>query len=119
MGIDMWSDDHATDLSPLTAGCDCYTCRKHHRAYIHHLLMAKEMLAWTLLQVHNHATMDRFFEGVRRSIETGGLDRDVGVFEEVYMSELPLGGKERRSGRGPRYVHRAGSMIWGEQGMLG
>ena len=99
MGLDLWSDEYATDLSPLTAKCDCYICRKNHRAYIHHLLVAKEMLAWTLLQIHNYATMDRFFEGVRRSIERGEFEGDVGVFEDVYVGEL-LGGKER--GRGPR-----------------
>jgi len=103
MGLDMWTDEHVTELSPLAAGCGCYTCRKHHRAYIHHLLVAKEMLAWTLLQVHNLAVMDRFFEGIRGSIEGGGFEGDVTVFEEVYVGELSLRGKEM--GRGPRYVH--------------
>jgi len=81
--------------------------------------MATEMLAWTLLQIHNYATMDRFFAGIRRSIEGGEFESDVGVFGDVYMSELPLGGKERRSGRGPRYVYRADGVIWDEQGMIG
>jgi queuine tRNA-ribosyltransferase subunit QTRTD1 len=49
LGVDLWSTDYITDLSPLSAGCKCYTCKRHHRAYIHHLLQAKEMLAWTLL----------------------------------------------------------------------
>jgi queuine tRNA-ribosyltransferase subunit QTRTD1 len=49
VGVDLWSTDYVTDLSPLSAGCACYTCKRHHRAYIHHLLQAKEMLAWTLL----------------------------------------------------------------------
>ena len=101
MGIDMWSEEYATNLSPLTADCDCYTCRKHHRAYIHHLLVAKEMLGWTLLQIHNYAIIDRFFEGVRRSIERGEFERDVGVFGEVYVSKLPKGVGEGE-GRRPR-----------------
>jgi queuine tRNA-ribosyltransferase accessory subunit len=49
LGVDLWSTDYITDLSPLSAGCKCYTCNRHHRAYVHHLLQAKEMLAWTLL----------------------------------------------------------------------
>jgi len=49
LGVDLWSTDYITDLSPPSAGCKCYTCQRHHRAYIHHLLQAKEMLAWTLL----------------------------------------------------------------------
>jgi queuine tRNA-ribosyltransferase accessory subunit len=49
LGVDLWSTDYVTDLSPLSAGCKCYACNRHHRAYVHHLLQAKEMLAWTLL----------------------------------------------------------------------
>lgn len=39
------------DESPLVDGCKCYTCRKHSRAYIHHLLNTHEMLAQTLLDM--------------------------------------------------------------------
>jgi queuine tRNA-ribosyltransferase subunit QTRTD1 len=49
LGVDLWSTDYVADLSPLAAGCTCYACKRHHRAYIHHLLQVKEMLAWTLL----------------------------------------------------------------------
>jgi len=106
MGIDVWSDEHATDLSPLTADCDCYTCEKHHRAYIHHLLVAKEMLAWTLLQVHNYTMINRFFTGIRRSIKKGEFERDVGLFEDIYEAAMPKGG-----GKGPRYVHTLGPRV--------
>ena len=50
LGVDMWSALHATDLSPLARGCQCYACTNHHRAYVQHLLMAKEMLGWVLLR---------------------------------------------------------------------
>lgn len=64
-GLDMWSAEHASDLRPLSFGlgggeeggegqgrkCECYACRRHHRAYIQHLLQAKEMTAWVLLQM--------------------------------------------------------------------
>jgi hypothetical protein len=39
------------DESPLVDGCKCYTCRKHSRAYIYHLLNTHEMLAQTLLDM--------------------------------------------------------------------
>lgn len=51
MGWDLWETKYATDVSPLVEGCECYTCRKHHKAYIQHLLNAKEMTAWVLLQM--------------------------------------------------------------------
>lgn len=52
LGFDLWDNlRYATDLGPLMAGCGCYACRKHHRAFVAHLLQAKEMTAWVLLQM--------------------------------------------------------------------
>ena len=99
LGLDMWSSAYATDLSPLREGCECYACRKHHRAYFNHLLSAKEMTAWTLLQIHNHHVLDQFFAGVRESIQRGTFDQDVKVFNRTYISTLP-----KQTGQGPRYI---------------
>lgn len=100
MGIDMWTADHATDLSSLTPGCRCYACEKHHRAYIQHLLSAKEMLAWVLLQIHNLQVMDDFFAAIRESIQQDMLDEDIKAFQESYEGELPT-----KTGQGPRYAN--------------
>ena len=97
LGIDMWSPAHATDLSPLQPGCNCYACISHHRAFVRHLLSAKEMLGWVLLQIHNHTVMDAFFAGIRKSILNGTFSEDAILFERVYESELPGG-----TGIGPR-----------------
>lgn len=99
LGIDMWSPIYATDLSPLVQDCQCYTCTKHHRAYIQHLLSAKEMLAWTLLQIHNYHTIDCFFAAVRDSIESGKFKEGVRAFEHIYQPSLP-----EQTGQGPRYA---------------
>lgn len=99
LGMNMWSPSYSTDLSPLVEGCECYTCTKHHRAYIRHLLSAKEMLAWTLLQIHNYRTMDKFFDAVRESIRRGTFEEDARTFERTYASALP-----EQTGQGPRYV---------------
>lgn len=99
LGIDLWSADTAKDVSALSEGCQCYACRKHHRAYFNHLLNAKEMAAWALLQMHNYHVMDVFFAGVRESIQRGTFEEDVLSFNHVYVSELP-----QRTGEGPRYV---------------
>lgn len=96
----LWHSSHATSRSPLSEICQCYACTHHHRAYIHHLLSAKEMLAWVLLQVHNHSIMDKFFEGVRNSISRGIFENDVRRFTEVYEEEIVSS-----QGLGPRYVH--------------
>jgi queuine tRNA-ribosyltransferase subunit QTRTD1 len=97
LGIDMWSSDHAQSVSPLSDGCTCYACTKHHRAFLQHLLAAKEMLGWVLIQIHNHAILSAFFGGVRASIEAGTFDADVAAFEAYYEPALP-----EKTGQGPR-----------------
>lgn len=97
LGIDMWQAEHALSVTPLSEGCACSACTKHHRAYIQHLLSAKEMLGWVLIQIHNHAVLDAFFAGVRKSIEAGSFDVDVAAFEAFYEPSLP-----EKTGQGPR-----------------
>ncbi|KIW29759.1 uncharacterized protein PV07_05548 [Cladophialophora immunda] len=97
LGIDLWSTTHATDLSPLSPRCTCYTCTRHHRAYVHHLLQANEMLAWTLLQIHNFSVIDAFFSAVRQSMQKQTFEDDTRTFSRAYESELP-----ERTGQGPR-----------------
>ncbi|KAL1956824.1 hypothetical protein VTO42DRAFT_6774 [Malbranchea cinnamomea] len=106
LAFDMWAATYETDLSPLVQDCQCYTCRNHHRAYIRHLLNAKEMLAWTLLQIHNHHVIDNFFIAIRTSISNGTFEQDVQTFESVYEAEFP-----KKTGQGPRirgYQYKAG-----------
>lgn len=97
LGVDMWSSDHAVDLSPLAQGCGCYTCTNHHRAYLQHLLSAKEMLGWVLLQIHNHETIDRFFASIRENISDGTFQDRKQRFEQAYEPHLP-----EKTGQGPR-----------------
>lgn len=97
LGTNMWQTKYATDLSPLRDNCSCYACSTHHCAFLHHLLSAKEMLAWVLLQIHNHHIIDEFFAGIRKSIERGTFEKDIEDFERVYEPEFP-----ESEGRGPR-----------------
>ncbi|RDW95083.1 putative queuine tRNA-ribosyltransferase-like protein [Coleophoma crateriformis] len=97
LGIDMWMPSHAISLLPFAKDCACYACTFHHRAYVQHLLSAKEMLGWILLQIHNHHTMSCFFASIRESIAKGIFDEDCIAFAKAYESELP-----EKSGQGPR-----------------
>ncbi|KAK3068807.1 hypothetical protein LTR53_013333 [Teratosphaeriaceae sp. CCFEE 6253] len=97
LGIDMWPSTHAVHLSPLMEGCECYACTVHHRAYFQHLLAAKEMLAWVLLQIHNHHVVDAFFRAIRAHIADGTFEQEVERFGRVYASALP-----ESTGEGPR-----------------
>ncbi len=61
------------DMSPLEKGCDCYACGNFSRAYIRHLFIAKEILALTLMTIHNLRFMIRLMERIRADINRGKL----------------------------------------------
>ncbi|KAI1006796.1 hypothetical protein K3495_g1418 [Podosphaera aphanis] len=100
LGADMWSPDHATSLTPLAKECECYTCKYHHRAYVQHLLSAKEMLGWVLLQIHNHHILSEFFRSVRKSIAGRSFDSDREEFARVYVRDLPANASQGPRARG-------------------
>ncbi|KAI1370399.1 tRNA-guanine transglycosylase [Hypoxylon crocopeplum] len=110
LGIDMWSQDNQVSTKPLVDGCQCYTCTKHHRAYLHHLLNAKEMLGWTLLQIHNHRVLSDFFKGIRAALaaEPPTFEHDFEIFSKVYEPELPKGTGERPRARGYHFKTEGG-----------
>ncbi|KAL3589303.1 hypothetical protein FPOAC2_11467 [Fusarium poae] len=110
LGIDMWSEEHTTSLQPLVDGCQCYTCTKHHRAFIKHLLNAKEMLGWSLLQIHNHAVLSAFFAGIRVALSesTEKFEELYKKFLAVYEPEIPIGTGERPRARGYHFKSIAG-----------
>jgi len=56
------------DLSPLDPNCPCYTCQNFTRAYLCHLIHAKELLAYTLLSIHNITELIRFTTAIREAI---------------------------------------------------
>jgi queuine tRNA-ribosyltransferase len=58
----------AKDPNPIDAGCACYTCRHYSRAYLRHLIIAKEMLAATLLSIHNLHTLISLAGKIRQAI---------------------------------------------------
>jgi queuine tRNA-ribosyltransferase len=68
------------DLDPLDEGCDCYACENFSRAYIRHLVMAREILGFHLLTVHNLRTLAHLMERARQAIEEGTLR---GLLDEV------------------------------------
>ncbi len=57
------------DLGPLLEGCDCYTCLHYSRAYIQHLFRAKELLAKTLMSIHNETFIVGLVDQMRSHIE--------------------------------------------------
>lgn len=117
LGIDLHSPTHRTSVTPLSPGCTCYACTSHHRAYVHHLLSAREMLGWTLLQVHNHAVVARFFSGVREAVGQGGdvFGEAARRFGEGYEAEFPAGTGERPRARGYQFKSEGGEAVEGKK----
>ena len=71
VGGDRWNLKNARyreDLTPLDADCPCYTCKTFSRAYLSHLLRAQELLAYTLLSIHNITELVRFTQRIRAAI---------------------------------------------------
>ena len=64
---------HASADLPLDDACDCPTCARFTRAYLHHLFRAKEMLGLHLLSVHNIRYYTRLMENVRDAISAGSF----------------------------------------------
>lgn len=108
LGIDLSQPEHAASFVPLVEGCPCYACTSHHRAFLRHLLDAREMLAWTLLQIHNHATLQAFFTGVRAALDDGTFGTVREDFARAYAPELPVGQGVRPRQRGYHVKSRGG-----------
>ena len=65
---------YARDPLAIDPDCSCYTCQNFSRAYIRHLLVAKEILASTLLSIHNLHTLVQLTRDLRQAIIGGYLD---------------------------------------------
>lgn len=62
------------DFTAIDPDCDCYTCLSYTRAYVHHLLRAKERLAATLLSIHNETFIIKLVADMRSSIVAGNFE---------------------------------------------
>ncbi len=62
------------DDRPIEEGCDCPTCRRYSRAYIRHLLKAKEMLGMRLCVLHNLYFYNTMMEEIRDALDKGGFE---------------------------------------------
>lgn len=63
----------AEDFLPIEEGCPCYACQNHSRAYIRHLLRAREVLGLRLTSIHNITFLLRLMEDVRQAIRQDRL----------------------------------------------
>ena len=69
--LNLMNASFASDPQPIDKECQCYTCRNFSRAYIRHLVVAKETLASTLLSIHNLYSLVNLAEQIREMIKSG------------------------------------------------
>jgi queuine tRNA-ribosyltransferase len=79
--INLMNAGFARDQGPIDDECDCYTCRTFTRAYIRHLIVAKEMLASTLISIHNVRFLIQIMESSREAI----LNKQFETFVSSYL----------------------------------
>ena len=72
------------DFSPLDEHCDCYCCRNYTKAYLRHLVNAGEILAATLLSLHNITYLTGLMRRMRQAILEGGLREFREEFYKTY-----------------------------------
>ena len=62
---------HAEDPSPLEIGCPCPACRQFSRAYLHHMVKSREIVASMLLSWHNLTFYQQLMDKIRTEIVSG------------------------------------------------
>ena len=69
--INLNNAKYAKDDTPIDSQCNCPTCQKHSRAYLHHLFKAKEMLAMRLAVTHNLYFYNNLMKRIRDELDNG------------------------------------------------
>ncbi|MBW1721816.1 MAG: tRNA guanosine(34) transglycosylase Tgt [Deltaproteobacteria bacterium] len=81
------------DPRPVEESCRCYTCTHFSRAYLRHLFLAREILAYRLNTIHNLSYYARLMEEIRAAIREDRLEayretfyrlRERGLEEDAY-----------------------------------
>lgn len=69
--INLFNAKYELDSRPIEEGCQCPACRRYSRAYIRHLLKAKEMLGMRLCVLHNLYFYNTMMEEIRDALDRG------------------------------------------------
>jgi len=77
---------YASDGRPLQDDCGCYACRQFSRAYLRHLFMSGELLAFRLLSLHNVYFFQRLMADLRSAIANARL----GPFKARFFDRYPV-----------------------------
>ncbi len=79
--LNLFNQKHEKDMTPISEDCQCPTCQRYSKAYIRHLLKAKEMLGMRLCVMHNLYYYNHLMTEIRSAL-------DQGVFESYKKMRL-------------------------------
>ena len=77
----------ADDDGPIEENCGCQTCRRFSRAYLRHLFMARELLAYRLNTIHNLYYVLELMAGLRKAI----AEQKYQAFAKSFFDRLAEG----------------------------
>ena len=84
----MFNAKYELDDRPIEPGCQCPACQRYSRAYIRHLLKAKEMLSQRLLVMHNLWFYNHLMEDIRNALDNGNFAQFKREKEEIYSRRI-------------------------------
>ncbi|MCI8682408.1 MAG: tRNA guanosine(34) transglycosylase Tgt [Lachnospiraceae bacterium] len=88
--LNLFNRKYEKDQRPIEEGCQCPACRHYSRAYIRHLLKAKEMLGMRLCVLHNLYFYNTMMEEIRDALDQGRF--------HAYKEEKLYGMRQREDG---------------------
>ena len=86
--LNLFNQKFERDMRPIEEGCQCPACRRYSRAYIRHLLKAKEMLGMRLCVLHNLYFYNHMMEEIREAIDEGRYETYKRQKIDRYMGKL-------------------------------
>lgn len=81
--VNLSNTKYMRDDGPIVEGCGCYTCTHYSCAYLSHLVRADEMLAATLLSIHNLHFITHLVDDIRASLIDGSFSK----FKQTFLAD--------------------------------
>jgi queuine tRNA-ribosyltransferase len=79
--------EYKKDFSPLDSECDCFVCKNHSRAYLHHLYKTYEQNGHMLLSYHNVYFISKLMHDIRTAIKENNFEKFKKEFEDKYLEK--------------------------------
>lgn len=92
--INLFNAKYELDARPIEEGCGCPACRRYSRAYIRHLLKAKEMLGMRLCVTHNLYFYNKMMKEIRDALDEGRF----GAYKSQKLAGMARGGADDQTG---------------------